>query len=58
MLTEIIRLLITMVPQQRGSTIRDDSTPYLTKKDTAQLEASVKKGGLKHLLKNIPLPIP
>ncbi len=50
LLTEIIRLLLTMVPQQRTYTIREDSEPYLTKTNITQ------KMELDTLLKNIPTP--
>ena len=53
--TEIIRLLLTMVPDQRAYTIREDREPYLTKMDIALQETSIQSGGLEHLLKNIPL---
>ncbi|MFQ5768940.1 MAG: four helix bundle protein [bacterium] len=58
LLTEIIRLLLTMVPQQRGSMIRDDSISYLSKTDTARPEDFANKGELDHLVENVPLPIP
>lgn len=29
LLTQIIKLLLTMVPQQRGTAIREETTPYL-----------------------------
>lgn len=33
LLGEIIRLLLTMIPDQRGRTLRDESTPYLANAD-------------------------
>ncbi|MGH7600590.1 MAG: four helix bundle protein [bacterium] len=50
LLTEVIRLLLTMVPDQRGYMIREDSEPYLTKMDIDQ------KVELDDLLRNIPMP--
>jgi four helix bundle protein len=50
LLTEIVRLLLTMVPQQRTYTIREDSESYLTKTNITQ------KTELDTLLKNIPTP--
>ena len=49
LLTEIIRLLLTMVPDQRGYMIREDSEPYLTKMDLAQ------EVELDALLRNVPI---
>jgi four helix bundle protein len=50
LLTEVIRLLLTMVPDQRGYMIREDSEPYLTKMDIDQ------RVELDGLLRNIPMP--
>jgi four helix bundle protein len=53
LLTEIIRLLLTMVPdqrEQRGYLIREDREPYLTKMDIGQ------KVELDALLRNVPIP--
>jgi four helix bundle protein len=36
LLTQIIRLVLTMVPQQRGYVLREDSLEYHTDVDTAQ----------------------
>lgn len=46
LLTEVIRLLLTMVPQQRGRVLREDREAYQTKPE------------LSNLLRNIPLPTP
>jgi four helix bundle protein len=45
LLTQIIRLLLTMVPQQRGYALREDSPEY--RLDTNDLDA---------ILQNVPLP--
>jgi len=45
-LTQIIRLLLTMIPEQRGRTLHEEQTKYLTNADTE----------LNTLLMNIPLP--
>ncbi len=50
LLTEVIRLLLTMVPDQRTYTIHEDREPYLTKMDLAQ------EVELDALLRNIPIP--
>ncbi len=47
LLTEIICLLLTMVPQQRGRTLWEGEVPYQTIPDTDKLDG---------LLENIPLP--
>jgi hypothetical protein len=57
LLSEIIRLLLTMVPQQRGYVIRDEIAPYLTKMGHFQQEISINEN-MEYLLKNVPLPTP
>ncbi|RLC69735.1 MAG: four helix bundle protein [Chloroflexi bacterium] len=49
LLTEVIRLLLTMIPQQRGRVLREKSAPY-------QAIPHGAKKSLDDLLKNIPLP--
>ncbi|MFQ5594902.1 MAG: hypothetical protein ACE5HA_12225, partial [Anaerolineae bacterium] len=49
-LTQIIRLLLTMVPPQRGRTLREEHVLYQT-----DLE-SVDRDRLNELLQNIPIP--
>jgi len=49
LLTEIIRLLLTMIPQQRGRTLREEGAPYQTAPDADELN---------NLLENVPLPPP
>jgi len=54
-LTQIVRLLLTMVPQQRGQVLHENPVPYC-------VEGAVAPGDLVHsadwsdLLANIPLP--
>ena len=54
-LTQVIRLLLTMVLQQRGQVLHDDTTPY-------RIEDVFAPGGLTHspewsdLRDNVPLP--
>ncbi len=54
-LTQVIRLLLTMVHQQRGQVLHDDTTPY-------RVDGVFAPGGLAHspewsdLLGNVPLP--
>ena len=57
LLSEIIRLLLTMVPQQRGYVIRDEISPYVTKMGHFQQEISINEN-MEYLLKNVPLPTP
>ena len=49
-LTQIIRLLLTMVPDQRGAYLREDSLPYITPDSASDAEFSP------DLLTNIPMP--
>lgn len=57
LLTEVVRLLLTMVPQQRGRALREDSIPYHTGPDSIQPNAATSWEKLDHLLRDIPLPI-
>ena len=56
LLTQIIRLLITMIPQQRGYVLREQGIPYQTDQYSAQLDTAVNREALDNLLKNVPLP--
>jgi four helix bundle protein len=55
LLTEIIRLLLTMIPQQRQNVIREESSLYETNPEDNML-SSVNWEDLNPLLHNIPLP--
>ena len=46
LLTEVIRLLLTMIPQQRRPAVREEPAPYLAQPDN----------GLEGILNDIPLP--
>ncbi len=48
LITQVIRLLLTMIPQQRGRTLREQQAPYETVPDISQTE-------LDNLLKSVPL---
>ena len=48
LITQVIRLLLTMIPQQRGRTLREQQAPYETVPGIRQTE-------LDNLLKNVPL---
>jgi hypothetical protein len=54
--TQIIRLLLTMVPDQRGSLLREDSPPYRTLLTPPDTESPFNPGELTQLLQNVPLP--
>jgi len=56
-LTEIIRLLLTMVPQQRGHTLREEGSPYTSSLNDTQPDTSDTQR-LKNLLQHIPLTDP
>lgn len=56
LLTQIIRLLLTMIPQQRGRLLREQSIPYQTDPDNAQLGPTINRDELDNLLQNVPLP--
>ena len=55
LLTEIIRLLLTMVPQQRGRTLREEGAPYLASPDRTQ-PYTFDERKLNNLLQHVPLP--
>jgi four helix bundle protein len=53
--TQIIRLLLTMVPDQRGSLLREDSPPYRTCLTPSDTESPFDSKELARLLQNIPV---
>ncbi|HOW65466.1 MAG TPA: four helix bundle protein [Candidatus Paceibacterota bacterium] len=54
-LTQIIRLLLTMVPQQRGQTLHDDTIPYRIE-DAVDFNDFTQSPESSTLLNNVPLP--
>jgi four helix bundle protein len=54
LLTQIIRLLLTMIPQQRGRILREQHISYQT--DSGKPEPTVSWETLDTLLQNVPLP--
>ena len=54
LLTQGIRLLLTMVPEQRGSVLHEDSPPYRACIDEANLEPFDREN-LNPLLEHVPL---
>ncbi|MBC8449895.1 MAG: four helix bundle protein [Chloroflexi bacterium] len=56
LLTEVIRLLLTMVPQQRGRILREEDIPYRVGSDETPSEANGWGKKLGNLLQDVPLP--
>ena len=56
LLAEILRLLLTMIPQQRGRILREEIAPYQIDSDYAQPEMVLSEGILSVLSQNAPLP--
>ncbi len=56
LLTQVIRLLLTMIPDQRGRVLREESAEYQTSLYDTQSEANVDQESLNGLLQNVPLP--
>jgi len=56
LLTEVVRLLLTMVPQQRGHILCEDSIPYHASPDI-QPNLTTYWEKLADLLRDIPLPM-
>ncbi|MGD0349584.1 MAG: four helix bundle protein [Verrucomicrobiota bacterium] len=56
LVTQIIRLLLAMVPDQRGSLLHEENLPYRT--DSAELdsEPAFNRAELLELLQNVPAP--
>ncbi len=57
LLTEIIRLLLIMIPQQRKHAIREGGVLYSIPSDDTQSETITDRQALETLLHTIPLPI-
>jgi four helix bundle protein len=55
LLTQIIRLLLTMIPQQRGRILREQPLPY--QPNPGHSEPAVDRGELDTLLQGVPLPL-
>ena len=56
LVTQITRLLLTMVPDQRGSELRESPSPYLTEAERLELKTLPSPEQLADLLQNAPLP--
>lgn len=55
LLAQSIRLLLTMIPQQRDHVLREPNIPYQAAQDNAHLNTPVSREVLDNLLQNIPL---
>jgi four helix bundle protein len=55
LLTEIVRLLLTMIPHQRGRVLREKEMSYQTESHEAELDAAILPE-LSELLQNVPVP--
>ena len=57
LLTETIRLLLAMIPQQRGRTLREEEPEYNAKLRTSNPDTHTSRE-LDDLLRNVPIPTP
>jgi four helix bundle protein len=57
LLAEIIRLLLTMVSQQQGHVLREESSPYQVRTNNDKIDFLIDVK-LNDLLQNIPMPDP
>ena len=55
LLTQVIRLFLTMVPDQRGSLLHQDGLPYRNGAAALATQSSFEAEGLTSLLTNTPL---
>ena len=58
LLAEIIRLLLTMVPQQRGRILREQDAIYSANSETDVPDVYSDDETLRSLLQDVPLPDP
>ena len=56
LLAEILRLLLTMVPQQRGRSLQEENISYRVEADNDSWDTSINEEVLNSLLQNVPLP--
>ncbi len=56
LVTQIIRLLLAMVPEQRGSVLHEESPPYQTASNSFTPEHSSNPIDLSSLLQDTPMP--
>lgn len=58
LLTRVVQLLLTMVPQQRGRILREGKTPYRIGSDIPEPDGMCKEESLEDLLQNVPISKP
>lgn len=58
LLTKVIRLLLTMIPQQRGRLLREETTLYQAQSGHPQPNTTAHREESDNLLQNIPLSAP
>jgi hypothetical protein len=58
LLTEVIRLLLTMIPEQRSVMVREDQADYITAASPPTAPSATSNALLETLLTNVPLPEP
>ena len=56
LITMTVKLLLTMIPQQRGNVLRENSPVYETKTEIALTKTAVDDDDLKQLLQVVPMP--
>ena len=56
LITQIISLLLAMIPDQRGSELRENGPTYLTEAEYAEFFATPSPAEIADLLQNAPLP--
>jgi len=56
LLTEIIRLLLKMVPDQRRNVLKEESAEYLCDPTSENLGEMIVVTGQAQLFENVPLP--
>ena len=56
LLTQIVRLLLTMVPQQRGRTLREQAASYPSAPDDTRPTLTHDRALLDSLMQDVPLP--
>jgi len=54
LLTQIIRLILAMVPDQRGSVLREENVPYRASSAELEAELTCDPAELPNLLKDVP----
>lgn len=58
LLTEIIRLLLTMIPEQRSVLVREEQAAYTVSTSSGSAFPTISEDQLQTLLSNVPFPDP